>query len=543
LYEQCNRYRLPIELIVVDWNPPLDRPGLADVIQWPEDRRFIRTRVISVPPKFHRKLPHSEDLPLFQMIGKNVGIRRANGEYVLATNIDILFSDELMEYLSKRPLQHGHSYRVDRFDIRNDVLQEPPEKVMSFCGRHILRVNTKLGTFFNPVIGKLGKIIYPVSDAVMSISVTRIAIFVGRCARGIARIGRDLFRMCISALKSGFSYGKVLFPRLDRGIHMVYSTRVASLKCGVSYIRRGIFDIVLKIRISLSKLAASLHRCVSYIRRVISDISLKMGRLVIPKKYRSPLHHVVSDGMAHFRSSLKKLRSFFGLIISSLHTAFHKCATGVGFVFERLQAFIVSMGASIHRGLLYVWTGIKSLPGTLRTKMQAVLSRLRTRVRVPAEKKNSVILLIEFFLYRVKLNTECGFPYLHFNGCGDFALMSRADWDSLGGYLEDRVFSWNADSLFLIDAYYCGIPEIYLLPPKIIRHVEHSAGSGWTPGKGEQLLFERLEKSGIPYITWDDCLDYARQWREVKDKPAFLHKIKRMDYGFLEWDLPERCIE
>ena len=97
LYEQCNRYRLPIELIVVDWNPPLDRPGLADVIQWPEDRRFIRTRVISVPPKFHRKLPHSEDLPLFQMIGKNVGIRRANGEYVLATNIDILFSDELME--------------------------------------------------------------------------------------------------------------------------------------------------------------------------------------------------------------------------------------------------------------------------------------------------------------------------------------------------------------------------------------------------------------------------------------------------------------
>jgi hypothetical protein len=176
-------------------------------------------------------------------------------------------------------------------------------------------------------------------------------------------------------------------------------------------------------------------------------------------------------------------------------------------------------------------------------KMRAVLTRWRTRIRVPAEKKNSVILLIEFFLYRAKLNTECGFPYLHFNGCGDFALMSRADWDSLGGYLEDRVFSWNADSLYLIDAYYCGIPEIYLLPPKIIRHVEHSAGSGWTPGKGEQLLFERLAKSGIPYISWDDCLVYARQWREANDKIGYLHRIKRMDYGFLEWDLPERCIE
>ena len=29
------------------------------------------------------------------MIAKNVGIRRARGEFVLATNIDILFSSEL----------------------------------------------------------------------------------------------------------------------------------------------------------------------------------------------------------------------------------------------------------------------------------------------------------------------------------------------------------------------------------------------------------------------------------------------------------------
>jgi hypothetical protein len=121
--------------------------------------------------------------------------------------------------------------------------------------------------------------------------------------------------------------------------------------------------------------------------------------------------------------------------------------------------------------------------------------------------------------------------------------MSKADWDSLGGYLEDPIFSWNVDSLFLIDAYNCGIPEVYLQTPKTIYHVEHSAGSGWTPGKGEQLLFERLAKSGIPYISWDDCLVYARQWRETNDKIGYLHRIKRMDYGFLEWDLPERCIE
>ena len=435
LYEQCNRYQLPAELMVVDWNPPPDRPGLAEVIQWPADRRFIRTRVITVPPEFHRSLPHSDNLQLFQMIGKNVGIRRARGEYVLATNIDILFSDELMKYLSKKPLQPGQSYRVDRFDIRNDVLQEPPEKIMSFCGKHILRVNTKLGTFFNPVIGKLGKIIYPASDAVMLIFGNRLGIVVENCFRIIVKITRNLSRWCLSVFKSGISSGKLAYHRLGQGLHTGYFKFTGSVKHGVSN---------------------------TYC--LISGISLKIGALVVPKKYRSPLRNLVSRNL------------------------------------ERSKTAIISFFVSIKGGILCAWDGVISLPGKLRVKMYAVLTRLRSRTHVPADKKNSMTMLIELLLYRVKVKAECGFPFLHFNGCGDFALMSKADWDSLGGYLEDPIFSWNVDSLVLIDAYYCGIPEKYLLPPKTIHHVEHSAGSGWTPGKGEQLLFERLAIAGTPYF-------------------------------------------
>ena len=47
------------------------------------------------------ELKASERLPLFQMIGKNVGIRRSRAPFVLATNVDIIFSDALFSFLAE----------------------------------------------------------------------------------------------------------------------------------------------------------------------------------------------------------------------------------------------------------------------------------------------------------------------------------------------------------------------------------------------------------------------------------------------------------
>jgi len=46
-----------------------------------------------------RQIAHGDKLPLFQMIAKNVGIRRARGRFVLVTNIDILFSDAVIQFM------------------------------------------------------------------------------------------------------------------------------------------------------------------------------------------------------------------------------------------------------------------------------------------------------------------------------------------------------------------------------------------------------------------------------------------------------------
>ena len=153
LLEQCRRHRLSAELIMVEWNPPADKPRLAEALSWPQGNGFCSVRIIEVPPEVHRRFSHSERLPLFQMIAKNVGIRRARGRFVLATNIDILFSDELMSFLAAGQLSERQMYRVDRYDVPSDVPDDIPiEKQLEFCQNNVLRVNDR---FFLGVPEKL----------------------------------------------------------------------------------------------------------------------------------------------------------------------------------------------------------------------------------------------------------------------------------------------------------------------------------------------------------------------------------------------------
>src|SRR5439155_23676554 len=76
--EQCRRTGLDAEVIIVDWNPPAERPSVGSLVSVPEPS-FCTYRFITVPPAIHQRL-RADGLPLFQMIAKNVGIRRARGQ-------------------------------------------------------------------------------------------------------------------------------------------------------------------------------------------------------------------------------------------------------------------------------------------------------------------------------------------------------------------------------------------------------------------------------------------------------------------------------
>jgi hypothetical protein len=145
--EQCKRHQLKAELIIVEWNPPEETEPLYKALQFPSDRGQCAIRFIQVPKEVHMKLQHADQLPLYQMIAKNVGIRRALGQFVLATNIDILFSDELIQFIRDR-LKKGHLYRVDRLDVPSEL---PPKcslkEILEFCDLNCFRINGKYGTW------------------------------------------------------------------------------------------------------------------------------------------------------------------------------------------------------------------------------------------------------------------------------------------------------------------------------------------------------------------------------------------------------------
>jgi hypothetical protein len=143
---QCRRTGLDAEVVVVEWNPPADRPRLYDLVRVPSSCAFV-LRFIEVPSSLHARLQHADVLPLFQMIAKNVGIRRARGRFILSTNIDIIFSNELVERLASGTLVQGRHYRVDRHDIQPEFpVDGSLEEQIAYCQTHQLRLHTRAGT-------------------------------------------------------------------------------------------------------------------------------------------------------------------------------------------------------------------------------------------------------------------------------------------------------------------------------------------------------------------------------------------------------------
>lgn len=143
---QCARHGLDAELVLVEWNPPGDRPALAEALDWSR-AGTLPVRIIRVPEAAHRRFDNADTLPLHQMIAKNTGIRRARGQFVVATNIDIVFSDPLVAFLAGDPLDTGLWYRADRHDVPAELPSGAAvEDQLAYCAGHVIRVHRRDGT-------------------------------------------------------------------------------------------------------------------------------------------------------------------------------------------------------------------------------------------------------------------------------------------------------------------------------------------------------------------------------------------------------------
>jgi hypothetical protein len=145
VYYQAKKWNLPVELIIVEWNPPAGKPLLSEVLPKPEPGTPVSLRYIIVPAELHNKYIHSAYIPLYQMIAKNVGIRRATGEYILCTNVDIIFSNECFKIISEKKLKEGQYYRVGRCDVPKEVVSySNQEEQLMYCKKNIKKRLGKL---------------------------------------------------------------------------------------------------------------------------------------------------------------------------------------------------------------------------------------------------------------------------------------------------------------------------------------------------------------------------------------------------------------
>jgi hypothetical protein len=109
------------------------------VLPKPSEDDCLTLRYITVPAAVHQKYRRATEIPLFQMIAKNVGIRRARAEFVLCTNIDLLFSDALCRLLAQ-PFRIDTYYRANRCDVPDaiDPGWDLPRQ-LAWCEQNVIR--------------------------------------------------------------------------------------------------------------------------------------------------------------------------------------------------------------------------------------------------------------------------------------------------------------------------------------------------------------------------------------------------------------------
>lgn len=145
LLEQLEKHRIESELILVDWNPPADKPLLKGTIQWPSGLTYCTIRVIEVPSRIHRRYKYHKKVHMHNAVAVNTGFRRARGKFVLLGLIDLLYPDELMSFIASKSLKTSEVYRADRCNVdRNVVRFNTLREQLNFCRQNVIKVYTKI---------------------------------------------------------------------------------------------------------------------------------------------------------------------------------------------------------------------------------------------------------------------------------------------------------------------------------------------------------------------------------------------------------------
>jgi len=511
---QCKRHGLSSELIMVDWNPPSDRPPLMHALNWPADTGPCDVRFIQVPREAHRRYKHAEAMPLYQMIAKNAGIRRARGKFVLATNIDIIFSDELVRYLAEERLDPGRMYRIDRHDVMSDVpVDGTVDEQLAYCKTHLIRVNAREGTFDLTRDGLRALSAEDIADSDSGISFgsgwhsveryspQQVFRWMGNDAQVMIRVPSTGSSSLIFDLEPGPGAGTepLWLQAVDNDGRVITEMEVR---------HRTTLEVELSFGDDLVR-SFRLH-VLGGGRPLAND-----PRALNLRVFRCEWARSSQVNLSRAGRSLRKRPSGNGGYWVGAKRAwirFMHLLTRLGDE-EPPVTFTVSVSPRFRRCARF-YIGVGGFTGLLTGRIRAYRARPQLK-RPDAAPVSSPV-------------------FLHTNACGDFTLMAREHWMDLRGYPEFDMYSFNIDSVLCYAAHHAGVREETLTDPLRIYHIEHGTGSGWTP-EGQARLFDRLRAKGIPWLEYRDLVTWAEHMRRF-DSPMIFN---RENWGLRELELPE----
>ena len=147
LVRQLDKHKIPSELIVVEWNPPPERPLMAELLDSLGSAANVSVRFIVVPPHHHKGPRGWQTRGMHVNNAANVGIRRARGRFVTPKALDTFYSEQLVARLGQLDLDDKAVYRCDRLDARMEDetwLDLSDDELLAALARHIVHRNGRL---------------------------------------------------------------------------------------------------------------------------------------------------------------------------------------------------------------------------------------------------------------------------------------------------------------------------------------------------------------------------------------------------------------
>jgi hypothetical protein len=535
--EQAKRYHLPSEIVVVEWNPPAERPRLKDDLRWPSDLGPCSVRFIEVPSEVHAAIPNSVGIPLHQMIAKNVGVRRARGEYIMASNLDIIFSAELMQFLASRRLERRAMYRMDRYDIASEIpATSDIDELLRFCEANMLRVFAREGNWDlngdRTRAVEHGDIVTADSGIRLGDGWHGLESYDGGALRFVEPEAQVFFRRPAGAeprmifdveagpsAKNGWVEVEVLDHTRTRVASAIVNSRCQlqltmphALQSGhfTMGIRNGGMPLVVETRMLDLR---------------VFRISWRGG---VPRPGQAAAQETETAAAQEFHFKLgsdQRLGAIDVLLSDGAGHELYLCADS-----SELEAF--PEGADCR---VFVQMGLRSKGESGSDGADKAPARRGWRLDVISRAPG--IDWAERHLvspYAAHLRNPA---FLHTCACGDFTMLAREHWFALRAYPEFPIWPMHVDSLMCYSAHHAGIREVVLRDPMRIFHIQHFSGAGWTP-EGEQELYARVARKKVDALVYKDvvqCVDHMRRF----DAPII---FSRSNWGLADYDLPETVV-